>query len=119
MYAWASSVPRVVAGSSWPMRGRATVTIVESRNTMPDATTTASRIQRDGAAATERLGRAVRRAGPADARPRRPRGPSVMPARPDRADALATRSHRRLDGASAQPPPRIGPSPCPTRQRAG
>src|SRR5689334_5186088 len=49
MYACASRVPMELDGSSWPMRGSATVTIVESRNTMPDATMTASRIQRDGA----------------------------------------------------------------------
>jgi len=33
-------------GSSWPMRGSATLTMVESRNTIPDARITAVRIQR-------------------------------------------------------------------------
>src|ERR1700693_2345868 len=39
-------MPNQSRGRSRPMRGRATLTTVESRNTMPDPSTAATRIQR-------------------------------------------------------------------------
>src|SRR3989441_4255225 len=47
MYDWPSRTPRNVRGSSRPMRGSATLTTVESRNTIPDPSTAAVRIQRE------------------------------------------------------------------------
>src|SRR5437879_3278014 len=48
MYDWPSSTPTRVAGSCFPIAGRATLTIVESRNTIPDPSTTATSVQRFG-----------------------------------------------------------------------
>src|SRR5438105_14989576 len=45
-YDWPSSTPRKSRGRSRPMRGRATLTTVESRKTMPEPSTAAVRIQR-------------------------------------------------------------------------
>src|SRR3989440_1871848 len=47
MYDWPSRTPRNVRGSARPMRGSATLTTVESRNTIPDPSTAAVRIQRE------------------------------------------------------------------------
>src|SRR5258707_386069 len=48
MYDWPSSTPTRVAGTCLPMAGRATLTIVESRKTIPDPSTTATSVQRLG-----------------------------------------------------------------------
>src|SRR2546427_3263127 len=48
MYDWPSSTPTRVAGSCLPIAGRATLTIVESRKTIPDPSTTAASVQRLG-----------------------------------------------------------------------
>src|SRR2546430_6374876 len=47
MYDWPSRTPRNVRGSSRPMRGSATLTTVESRNTIPDPSHAEARIQRE------------------------------------------------------------------------
>ena len=57
MYAWPSNAPTSVAGSSWPIFFRATLTIVPSRKTMPDPRTTADRIQRALAGVGDRVTR--------------------------------------------------------------
>src|SRR5229473_2133423 len=46
MYDCPSRTPRKARGRSRPMRGSATLTTVESRNTIPDPRTAAARIQR-------------------------------------------------------------------------
>src|SRR6187551_2309681 len=46
MYVWPSSTPTAVADRSCPIRGRATLTIVPSRNTAPDPMIVATRVQR-------------------------------------------------------------------------
>ena len=45
MYDWPSSTPTTVAGSCSPMARSATLTMVESRKTIPDPRTTATSVQ--------------------------------------------------------------------------